>query len=139
MCLSRMHAYVQSLGETSKMHLTKRERRDLVNQQTKKNRAEHTVKSASEYFNSTKLDIAVLKKPLTRENYREKFHHLLCWEEKEHSKILSERYTISFTFYCTVTTIETYLLAQYYFSLKRIRCFNIIQLCMHGVLIHAAI
>ena len=91
------------------MQLTKREHRDLVNQQTKKNRAEHTFKSASEYFNSTKLDISILKKPLTRENYREKFHHLLCWEEKEHSKILSERYNLI----CTVTTIEICLLAQF--------------------------
>lgn len=74
------------------MQLTKREHRELVNQQAKKSQAEHTIKSASEYFNSTKLDIAVLKKPLAKENYKEKFHHLLCWEEKEHSKILNKRY-----------------------------------------------
>ena len=29
---------------------------------------------------------------LTRENYREKFHQLLCREEEEHEKILKERY-----------------------------------------------
>ena len=37
------------------------------------------------------LDKAIIEKDLTRENYKEKFHHLLCWEEKEHEKLLAER------------------------------------------------
>lgn len=37
------------------------------------------------------LDVADVEQPLTRENYREKFHKLLCWEEKRHIEILKER------------------------------------------------
>ena len=40
------------------------------------------------------LDVEKLKKPLTRENYVTKFHHLLCWEEQEHDKILKQRYIL---------------------------------------------
>ena len=37
------------------------------------------------------LDIADIRQELTRENYKEKFHKLLCWEEKEHIDILERR------------------------------------------------
>ena len=37
------------------------------------------------------VDKNLLKAPLTRENYRRKFHQLLCREEEEHEKILRER------------------------------------------------
>ena len=37
------------------------------------------------------LDITDIKQELTRENYKEKFHKLLCWEEKEHIDILGKR------------------------------------------------
>ena len=37
------------------------------------------------------LLITDIEKPLTRENYKEKFHKLLCWEEKTHIEILEER------------------------------------------------
>ena len=37
------------------------------------------------------LSITDIEKPLTRENYKEKFHKLLCWEEKAHIVILEER------------------------------------------------
>ena len=37
------------------------------------------------------LDIADIQQELTRENYKEKFHKLLCWEEKEHIDILERR------------------------------------------------
>ena len=37
------------------------------------------------------LDIADIQQELTRENYKEKFHKLLCWEEKEHVEILGRR------------------------------------------------
>ena len=47
----------------------------------------------SESFTKYKneLDIEWLKLPMSRETYTEKFHHLLCWEEQEHDKILKER------------------------------------------------
>ena len=37
-------------------------------------------------------DVELLKAPLTQENYKSKFHQLLCREEEEHKKILHERY-----------------------------------------------
>ena len=37
------------------------------------------------------VDEELLKADLTRENYRRKFHQLLCCEEEEHEKILRER------------------------------------------------
>ena len=49
---------------------------------------EHS-KSFTQYKHA--LDIEKLKQPLSRENYVEKFHHLLCWEEQEHDKILKQR------------------------------------------------
>ena len=52
----------------------------------------------SESFNEYKheLDVELLKQPLTRNNYVTKFHHLLCWEEQEHDKILKQRYSCSY-------------------------------------------
>ena len=38
-----------------------------------------------------KLNIKVLSTALTVNNYQERFHHLLCWEEKEHMSVLAER------------------------------------------------
>ena len=38
-----------------------------------------------------KLDTQILERPLTVNTYRETFHHLLCWEEKEHMSILAKR------------------------------------------------
>ena len=38
------------------------------------------------------LDIEDIEPNLTQENYREKFHKLLCWEESEHITLLHERY-----------------------------------------------
>ena len=43
-----------------------------------------------------KCDEEILKANLTRDNYREKFHQLLCREEDEHQKILMERYQHNF-------------------------------------------
>ena len=34
----------------------------------------------------------LLEAPLSRQNYKEKFHQLLCREEDEHDKILQEKY-----------------------------------------------
>ena len=48
----------------------------------------------SKYFMKYKhkLDVELFKQELTRENYTEIFHHLLCWEEREHDNILQKRY-----------------------------------------------
>ena len=36
------------------------------------------------------VDMELLKSPLTRENYRKKFHQLLCREEEEHERLLAQ-------------------------------------------------
>lgn len=38
------------------------------------------------------LDIEDVKQKLTTDNYKEKFHKLLCWEEKKHIELLEKRY-----------------------------------------------
>ena len=40
----------------------------------------------------------LLKAPLTRHNYRKKFHQLLCREEEEHNNMLMKRYNINTAF-----------------------------------------
>ena len=37
------------------------------------------------------LDEELLKEPLTRDNYVDKFHTLLYYEEHEHARVLEER------------------------------------------------
>lgn len=37
-------------------------------------------------------DIKLLEAKLTSENYKKKFHQLLCREEEEHARLLSERF-----------------------------------------------
>ena len=41
------------------------------------------------------LDKGLLKADLSRDNYKTKFHQLLCQEEEEHDKILKERFLLS--------------------------------------------
>ena len=38
------------------------------------------------------LDFKIISAPLTRENYKKKFHNVICWEEKRHIEILEEKY-----------------------------------------------
>lgn len=37
------------------------------------------------------LQIADIHEELTRDNYKEKFHKLLCWEEKAHIEALEKK------------------------------------------------
>lgn len=37
------------------------------------------------------LDITEIEVELTRENYKSKFHNLICWEEKRHIEILGSK------------------------------------------------
>ena len=38
-----------------------------------------------------KLDPGIIEAPLTRENYKKKFHNMICWEEKTHIEILGQK------------------------------------------------
>ena len=51
--------------------------------------------------NHQAYDKKVLESCLTRENYKRKFHQLLCREEEEHERILQERYS-SVIFHCFI-------------------------------------
>ncbi len=42
--------------------------------------------------NHRPVDKELLDEELTRNNYKEKFHQLLCREEEEHDKLLKQRY-----------------------------------------------
>ena len=46
-----------------------------------------------ELLPESELDEQLLKEPLTRENYVDKFHTLLYYEEHEHVRVLAERYS----------------------------------------------
>ena len=37
------------------------------------------------------LELAEIQVPLGRNNYKRKFHHLVCWEEKRHIEILANK------------------------------------------------
>ena len=37
------------------------------------------------------LDPGIIEAPLTRENYKERFHNMICWEEKRHVEILDTK------------------------------------------------
>ena len=78
------------------------------------------------------LDIEDIKQKLTSDNYKEKFHKLLCWEEKKHIELLEERYLGLNT--CTCTCIwpqhPTFLcyrcngIYKLYPSSKKVYCKN---------------
>lgn len=37
------------------------------------------------------LDPSIIEAPLTRENYKKRFHNMICWEEKRHVEILDTK------------------------------------------------
>lgn len=52
----------------------------------------HHSKFYNEYKDKLLGYYPVLKKEgLTENNYKKRFHHLLCWEEQEHDKQLAQR------------------------------------------------
>ena len=57
-----------------------------------------------------KLNAQMFEKPytLTVENYQESFHHLLCWEEKEHMSILANRWELSYIYSSHSSLIDNY-------------------------------
>ena len=93
--------YLQTLNEASTMKAT-RKKLPVESPQSLSSVGPKIPKKNSESFNEYKdqLDVRLIRQPLSRENYVLKFHHLLCWEEQEHDKILKQRYI------CTCTSNE---------------------------------
>ena len=53
---------------------------------------EETVRETTPFRHAHRpIDRELLDEELTKENYKERFHQLLCCEEEEHKKILKER------------------------------------------------
>ena len=52
------------------------------------------------------LDVNDITPELTAENYKEKFHKLLCWEEMQHITILHERFVSMHISMCFRSGIE---------------------------------
>jgi exoribonuclease R/predicted ribonuclease YlaK len=79
-----------TLEETKDVRVSKRQRRSTTSSQQDVERV--TVENTKYFFHyGDKLDERIFHGPLTLENYKKRFHHLLCWEEKEHVSILSDR------------------------------------------------
>ena len=53
----------------------------------------------------SELDEKLLKEDLTKDNYVDKFHTLLYYEEHEHVKVLKERLVILFSTCYSYTTV----------------------------------
>ena len=77
--------------------MSKKERRKLQNKIEVTNKVtNHTCVPLkhSEWYTTNeekwKSETSILEEDLTPDNYKDKFHHLLCWEEKEHSDLLSK-------------------------------------------------
>ena len=78
---------MQTLEDASKVS-----QKELKKQQIPFNPSSTFVERNSFIQHSHKpVDEDLLKAPLTRENYKPKFHLLLCCEEEEHEKILREK------------------------------------------------
>ena len=57
--------------------------------------------------NHQPYDRKVLESCLTKENYKRKFHQLLCREEEEHERILQERYSsVNFHFFILFSFVD---------------------------------
>ena len=84
----------QTLEDSQKIKQSKRQRNNTL---YPLRTTETPVLGNTEYFlhYKDKLNESVFEGPLTPLNYKERFHHLLCWEEKEHMCILSNRYVSS--------------------------------------------
>ena len=86
-----MYYSFQTLEETKNVRVSKRQRRSTTSSQQDVEGV--TVENTKYFFQyGDKLDERIFHGPLTLENYKKRFHHLLCWEEKEHMSILSERF-----------------------------------------------
>ena len=78
--------YTQTLEDASKVS-----QKEVKKQQQSMFFIPESTNAEREHHSHQPVDEGLLKAPLTTENYRRKFHQLLCREEEEHEKILRER------------------------------------------------
>ena len=89
MCLVSFH--IQTLQEAAKVPKRKKQHCDPSAEKNTSLLDSQSSHHFRTHRNHCTLDIELLKSPLTRENYRTKFHQLLCREEEEHERLLAER------------------------------------------------
>ena len=83
--------YIQTLEEAAKVPMRKKQHCDHSVQQNSSLLCSQSSYHFRTHHNHCAVDMELLKSPLTRENYRTKFHQLLCREEEEHERLLDER------------------------------------------------
>ena len=101
MCLVSFH--IQTLQEAAKVPMRKKQ---PCEPSAEKNSSLLHSQSSHHFIthhHHCAVDIELLESQLTRENYRAKFHQLLCREEEEHERLLAERLAI----------LHEYLVCQY--------------------------
>ena len=86
--LNFIQAYDPKLSKKSTKLLIAKEEKKTVNSQSPLNVHSHCFSHFESELNGKSN---ILRDDLTYENYKEKFHLLLCLEEQEHEKQLKER------------------------------------------------
>ena len=81
--VSYMHNRAQVLGSNY-------QHRVLPHAQTTQERYAASKESFNERIKE-ELDPRIIEAPLTRRNYKKRFHNMICWEEKRHIEILENK------------------------------------------------
>ena len=93
--------YIQALEESRNAPRKHRAGCEQINCSQQVNRlpstCQHVNRSRGASCTQLTDELKVLKEPLTRENYVNKFHCLVNCEEREHEKILKEKYDLIHT------------------------------------------
>ena len=63
---------------------------NFINSQTIQERYSASKESFEDRIEE-ELNLEEIQAPLTRKNYKRKFHNLICWEEKRHIEILGDK------------------------------------------------
>lgn len=91
LCFCLVLLYIQTLQEAAKVPMRKKQPCDpSAEKHSLSLRSQSSHHFRTGHCHRT-VDTELLKSPLTPENYREKFHQLLCREEEEHERLLAER------------------------------------------------
>ena len=95
-CLPHIIQTLDAAAKTPKQRKTSAIPNSIFEQRTPFLRSQfshhlHNYKTEGNKHNHRPEDVKLLESELTRDNYREKFHQLLCREEEEHERLLAQR------------------------------------------------
>ena len=94
---------MQTLQEAAKVPMRKKQHCDPSAEKSSSLLHSQSSHHFRTHHNHYAVNMELLESPLTRENYRAKFHQLLCREEEEHERLLAERLAL----------IHEYLICQH--------------------------